>query len=123
MMGIRYYQAPDGSGSIKHHPFCVSTLNTEGEKEYALDEQGNRIRSIRINEDGTPYITTPRRQYHKITKDEFTDRRRRMPTKKEAAVVEEELKAQKDLMTAQMGSMGESVEHVHDENCDHTEEE
>lgn len=123
MMGVRYYQAPDGSGFIKHHPFCVATLNTEGEKVYTLDEDGNRIRSIRVNKDGTPYITTSERKYHRITKEEFTDRRRRMPTKKQAAAVEEELKAQKDLMTAQMGSMGESVEHVHDENCDHTEEE
>jgi hypothetical protein len=124
MMGVRYYQSPDGSGSIKHHPFCVSTLNTEGEKEYALDEQGNRIRSVRINKDGTPYIpATAERQYHRITREEFIDRRRRMPTKKQAAAIEDELKAQKDLITAQVSSIGESVEHVHDENCDHPEEE
>ena len=122
-MGIRYYQAPDGSGTIKHHPFCVAEI-VDGEKVYTLDGDGNRIRSIRINKDGTPYIpTSSEGHYHRITREEFIDRRRRMPTKKQAAAIEEELKAQKDLMTAQIGSMGESVEHVHDENCDHSEEE
>jgi len=123
MMGARYYQAPDGTGPIKHHPFCVAEM-VDGEKVYTLDDDGNRIRSIRINKDGTPF-TKPTNAHlgQRITKDDFLSRRRRLPTKKQAAALEEELKAQKDLMTAQMTSMGESVDHVHDENCDHSEEE
>ena len=122
-MGVRYYQAPGGIGPIKHHPFCVSTLDSNGEKVFTLDEDGNRIRSVRINKDGTPYIHTKERKYQRLTRQEFTDRRRPMPTKKQAAAIEDELKAQKDLITAQASSIGESVEHVHDENCDHSEEE
>ena len=114
MMGARYYQAPDGSGPIKHHPFCVSEL-VDGEKVYALDEEGNRIRSIRVNKDGTPYNKPTATMGQRITKDDFLARRRRLPTKKQAAAIEEELKAQKDLMMAQTGSMGESVDQTEEE--------
>lgn len=121
-MGVRYYQSPDGEGPIKHHPFCVSTLNTEGEKEYTLDEQGNRIRSVRINKDGSAF-TAHSGHLQRITREDFLNRRRKQPTKKQAAAIEEEMKAQHDLLMAQTASMGEAVNHVHDENCDHTEEE
>ena len=114
MMGARYYQSPDGTGPIKHHPFCVAEL-VDGEKVYALDDDGNRIRSIRVNKDGTPYNKPTATMGQRITKDDFLARRRRLPTKKQAAAIEEELKAQKDLMMAQTGSMGESVDHTEEE--------
>ena len=121
-MGVRYYQAPDGTGIIKHHPFCVFTMNADGEKEYTLDDEGNRIRSIRITKAGSPYTTPDNGQLQRITRDDFLNRRRPTPTKKQVAAIEDEIKAHHDLLTTQTASMGESVEHVHDEHCDHTEE-
>lgn len=97
MSELRYYQAPDGTGPILNHPFCIHTIE-DGKKVYTLDEEGNRIRSIRINKDGTPYQAKPPMATPLLTRDDFIAFRRQQKklTRNQKRKLKEQAKAEKE---------------------------
>lgn len=104
----RYYQSPDGTGTIKKYPFCICTTNEKGEKVYTLDEVGNRIRSVRINEDGTKYIQPKRVAHSPPQKDDFLNLRRKQ--KKVSHKQRKQMQAQ---------AKAQAQEHTCSPECEH----
>ncbi len=90
----RFYQAPDGTGAIRPYPFCLFEIDETGNKVYKIDDDGKRIRSIRVNSDGSVFVTPKPSLRRPLVKDDFLQLRQKKLSKKKRKEMEAQAQRQ-----------------------------